>query len=78
MRNGGQIRNADGSRLTKDQIRGFELACENLMLWGRQIEISGKNLGGDASKMVPQTEMMAHGGRMVSATAQALLMAVKK
>ena len=57
--------------MTSDELRGFNLALACLMRWGSQIERNGISLGGP-DNMVPRSQMMAHGGRMVRWCAEAL------
>lgn len=57
--------------MTEDERRGFNWACEALQVWGHQIVKNGFRTGG-ATAPVPLHEAMAHGGRMVTACAEAL------
>jgi hypothetical protein len=58
--------------MTPDERRGFNWALGCLMLWGAQLERSGRMTGGAAEATIPLTEAMSHGGRMVRGCAEAL------
>lgn len=65
----------DDRAMTEDEARGFRMACECLITWGLRIEAQGVSLGGPQT-MVPMTQVMAHGGKMVRGCAEALRLTI--
>lgn len=57
--------------LTPAEKRGFQRACEMMALWGEQIIHNGISLGGDGDP-IPRGQVMAHAGRTLRTTAEAL------
>lgn len=58
-------------RMTADERRGFDMACDTLALWGAQIERCGVSLAQD-DEPIPRGRVQAHCGRMIQDLAAAL------
>jgi len=63
--------------MNADQLLGFNMALACLMRWGSQIERNGVSLGGPQD-MIPRSQMMRHGGKMVRSCAEALALTMGK